>query len=396
MARVARTDFAGTLGSVERTPQGGLRVPAAVTRVGVLRYKDSNGREWGELRPPEEVFAEDSLATLRGAPVTDLHPSDMVTSETWKTLAVGHAGDTVTRDGDFVTTPLTIQDAAMVALIDAGERRETSCGYTCETDPTPGVYDGQAYDVVQRRIRYNHVGLGPVGWGRAGSEVSLRMDGAAVHVRADSTNARGSAKGQAMFKIKIRGREYRIDAEGDMVPVQAAVDETVAKADADGAELAAVKAALMDALTKIAAYEAKMTAAAAAQPAAVTEEQVSEAVADSIAAKRLALWTEARTVLGAEEKFDGKSATDIRRAVVTKAFPETKLDGFSADTIDGMYRAAVLGASQRNDGLGEAHRNAVGDAGTARRDGAKDPAAEMRERTANRWQKPLTVSGKGS
>jgi hypothetical protein len=69
MTRVVRTDFTGTFRKVEETEQGGVRMPAALTRVGVFRYRDAQGREWGELRPPEEVFAPASLATLRDAPV---------------------------------------------------------------------------------------------------------------------------------------------------------------------------------------------------------------------------------------------------------------------------------------------------------------------------------------
>ena len=73
-------------------------VPATVTRVGVLEYEDADGTRWGELRTEEEVFAAASLATLRGAPLTDLHPSRLVTPETWKRVAIGHVGDDVARE----------------------------------------------------------------------------------------------------------------------------------------------------------------------------------------------------------------------------------------------------------------------------------------------------------
>ena len=53
--RFHRTDFAGPIEKPQRTPQGGLSVPANLTRAGVLRYRDTDGREWGELRHPDEV-----------------------------------------------------------------------------------------------------------------------------------------------------------------------------------------------------------------------------------------------------------------------------------------------------------------------------------------------------
>ena len=147
-------------------------------------------------------------------------------------------------------------------------------------EPTAGVWEGEKYDGIQRDIRYNHVGLGPEGWGRAGSEVSLRLDGAAVQVRGD---AAPKGKDDAMKVLKVRGREFKLDAENEVAAAQGEVTAMEKKSDADMAELTAVKAALMDALQKVAALEAKQTAAAAAGGAAVTEEQVPDEVADSIA-----------------------------------------------------------------------------------------------------------------
>ena len=375
--RVARLDFSGTVGKVVETPQGGIRVPGALTRVGVLRYRDAAGREWAELRPPEEVFAEDSLETLRGAPVTDLHPSAPVTAATFKELSVGHVHDDVRAEGPLVVATLTVQDADEVSRVRSGERRELSCGYSCEPDPTPGVWDGERYDLVQRRIRYNHVGLGPAGWGRAGSDVALRLDGAAIEVPA-------APRSDEMKVLKIRGREYKLDAAEEMAAAQGAVDETVKKADADAGELAAVKAALMEALQKVASLEAKMAAASAATPA-VTEEMVPEAVADSLVAKRQALVEGARRVLGEAWKADGKKADEIRREVLVKAMPEMKLDGLSVETINGAFLAVTRGAV-RNDALGAAHAAATGIPGAAREDSAEAAAAKMRADTANAWK----------
>ena len=390
MTRVPRTDFAGALVGPQRTPQGGLRVDAALTRAGVFRYKDTSGREWGELRHPDDVFAADSLATLRAAPVVDLHPSQPVTAENFKTLSVGHVHDDVRADGALVAGTVTVNDAAEVAMIESKERRELSCGYTCTIEPGAGEYEGERYDQRQRDIRYNHVGLGPVGWGRAGSNVALRMDGAAVQV-----SARDRAAGETMKKkLKVRGREYTLDADEEVAAAQDAVDASQMQADG---ELGAIKAALMDALQKLASYEAKAAASEAAESATgkpdVTEEMVPEAVADALVARRIALHEDARKVLGSDAKLSG-SVDAIRRQVIAKVLPTVKLDGLSGDAIVGMYTACVAGAGQRNDSLARAHIAAAGTDG--RHDGDEDPAATSRTQTSTRWQQPLAKSAKGT
>lgn len=174
----ARYDLrSGTTGARRRTASGGLVVDAHVTRTGVLRYTQPDGSIRREYRPPEEVFAPESLATLAHATLTDDHPGK-VDPGNWRTVTIGHvAGDPPPRrDGDKVATQLHIQHDD--AIDDAGSRlTECSCGYDCHYDPTPGrTPDGEKYDGVQRRIRYNHVALGPPGWGRAGSDVRMRLD----------------------------------------------------------------------------------------------------------------------------------------------------------------------------------------------------------------------------
>jgi hypothetical protein len=142
----------------------------------VLDYRRADGTVVRELRPPSEVFAPASLATLSAAPLTDLHPSEMVSPANVRKLAIGHVSDDVRQDGQHVAANVTVQDAAAIAAVEAGQRRELSCGYTCDLDETPGTYNGQPYDAVQKRIRYNHVGIGPKNWGRAGTSVALRID----------------------------------------------------------------------------------------------------------------------------------------------------------------------------------------------------------------------------
>lgn len=369
MPRVARFDTS-RLDAVERTPQGGLRAPARLTRTGVLTYRTTDGRERREYRPPSEVFAESSLASLRGATVTDRHPpTGMVTPATFKQLSVGHVGDDVRADGDFVAASVVVNDATEVSLVESGERGDLSCGYDVQMDETPGISpEGERYDAVQRAITYNHVALLPPGTGRAGPEVALRLDGAAwevpaspgaVHSRLDAA----AEKATMAIKLKIGGREFviRTDAaeamQQDVTAAQGAADAMQKKTDGDAAVLDAMQKQVTDLLAQIAQLQANAKAAAATAP--VTEEQVPETVQDSIVEKRGALVERARVVLGADADLKGKKATEIKRAVVAKAMPafDAKvLDAISAERLDGMFEAVTV----RNDALGDANAAAQG------------------------------------
>jgi uncharacterized protein len=185
---VLRLDFAPITGA-RLTSTGALRIEAALGRTGVLVYQTPAGPR-RELRPPDEVFRADSMGTLAGAVVTDLHPpreEGWITPSTWRKHAIGFVGDHVRQDGRLLRGTVTVQDEAAIALIRDGKRREISPGYICQRiDVTPGRWDGndygphvtsgEPYDCIQRDITYNSVGIGPRGWGRQGSDVALRLD----------------------------------------------------------------------------------------------------------------------------------------------------------------------------------------------------------------------------
>lgn len=400
-----------------------MRVPAAITRTGVLPYADAAGNRWRELRPAEEVFAEDSLATLRDAPVTELHPPGLVTRDTWDQVAVGHNGGAVSTEGALVVTDgLVVQSAATVAKVRSGELCETSAGYTCDLDETPGVDPVHgAYDKIQRRIRYNHIALGPEGWARGGREMALRMDGVAVEVSATpsaaatpgavpatrSDSAGGPAKDTRMKTIKIKGQTFRLDADDEMVAAQKKADELegdVAQHAAANvsisAELAATKTAMIEIAQKLSALEVKIAAeeAAEAKPAEVTEDMVPEAVQDSIIAKRGTLLSTARAIVPAAVKLDGLKASEIKRAVITHALPSVKLDGLGADTVEGLYLAATAShagqQARREDGQRQIAAvlspDAAQAAAVARQDGAPaTPSTSLQQKLVTQGATPL-------
>jgi uncharacterized protein len=175
MEQVLRFDFNGSSGEFKRTAQGFLRVNGRLTKTGIFSY--DNGREY---RSDEEIFREDSLASLKGAPVTDLHASEkdsenFLTPTNAKKHIIGITED-VECDGPYLRGSLIIFHDNAIKAIEAGERKEISLGYKCQLDPTPGTWKGQAYDAVQKHIIVNHVAIGPKGWGRAGPDCAIRAD----------------------------------------------------------------------------------------------------------------------------------------------------------------------------------------------------------------------------
>lgn len=417
MPRTVRLDV-GDLGSVEKTPSGGLRIPASIARTGVLRYRDLAGREWGELVPPDVLFDTESMAGLRGAPVTDLHPktdTGLVTPETWKELAKGHAGDDVRRNGDLLDVSVLVQDAGEVHLVEAGERSEVSAGYECEVEPEQGDWNGEHYDVVQRLRRYNHLALGPPGFARAGAQASLRMDGAAVQVRLDR-------KGVTMKTIKIGGRIFRFD-EGDLPGIEAAIaalEGQIASLgpqnEAASQQLDALKDMLGTSLAKVQELEKRLATGGKGPdaatpgtdntaPAAITEDSVPCAVKDAIAEKRLALWDRAAALGVKREDCRGKTERQVYELAIRQRLPAVKQDSLTAsnaDVVRGMFEALAQSPAPRNDALAATARAAagvsedgrpLGTGDATRSDGAEldADAAErrMRERTQKMSHRPI-------
>lgn len=187
---------------VKQTTQGFLTVAGRLTRVGVLDYYRADGSVYRELRHPEDVFDVESLSTLAMAPVTDLH-GGMVSPDNVQALGVGIVGhDVVGRgDGPFVTGSATIQRRDTIDAVLARRRTELSPGYRCFVEDGADTWDGtefglglQKYDGRQRRIRYNHLAVGPTDWGRSGRDVALHMDSmdsGAAFARCDSDHGLG-------------------------------------------------------------------------------------------------------------------------------------------------------------------------------------------------------------
>lgn len=402
--RVSRFDVA-EIGKPTRTPQGFLRVPAALTRTGVLTYRRADGTTVRELRPPEEVFREDSLSSLGYAPVTDLHPTEMVSPANVRKLAIGHVSAVVHKDGDLVAGTITIEDADAIKAVDEGKRREVSCGYNCRLDATPGTYNGERYDVVQRDIVYNHAALGPRGWGRAGSHVALRVDG-----KDDDAAKSGDVfrldSGDAVNEDTFGAPSERGDAgeEDDMDLITMRVDGLDVQLPKQTGQV--VEKAIKtreDSLTTVTRERDTLQGKFDAQVAELAETKKKLAEAndpkrlDEAVNARASLLEQAKRVLPADHKFDGLTTRQIQEAVIKRIDDKLDMAGKSDDYVTARFDGAIAshGAgsnSNRNDALDEARRRSVGSSGGGGGAGSNQPRNDAAAPLRAAWQQPLAVT----
>ena len=365
--------------SVKRTPQGGARIPARLTRDGVFVYRNADGTPRREYRPAEEVSKADSLETLADAPLIEGHP-DLVTPENYRELERGHVSGTPVFDGRYVASVLVVQDHAVLGRIDSGDLAELSCGYTCDLDRTAGTFDGQPFDCIQRNIRYNHVGIGPKNWGRAGSDVALRLDSITY---VDEI---------AMKKITLDGKEFEVTPElfeafdAWSAKMQADVKTRVDAADKDAGKLSLDAANLK---TRLDAAEAKV------------KELSDPARFDAAVEARATLVEQAHKILGVTTPFkraDGTPATnrEIMVEVVSALKKDFKADGRTDDYVQALFDHAIESGVRADSittlpGRLDAMREKPGD---KENDSEPDKDADEKNRVnkEDAWQKPLSVS----
>lgn len=143
---------------------GSIMANPRVGRIGIQLYQ---GKELGRndmevvrvFRPEDQVMAKQAMSSVTHRPVTNDHPPEPVTADNWKKYAVGHTGDTVARDGDYIRVPMMLSDGGAIKDFTDG-KKELSLGYTSQLEWREGMTpQGEKYDAVQSGIRVNHLAL---------------------------------------------------------------------------------------------------------------------------------------------------------------------------------------------------------------------------------------------
>lgn len=309
-------------------------------------YSDGT-RTWGELRLPDEVGSPESLASVAAVPVTIAHKGGMVTPQTWRAIAHGHAGDRARFDGTWVCADLVISSAEAIEAATKRELVEISGGYACKLEATSGVYEGRPYDAIQREIRYNHFALLPAGHARAGSDARLRFDSSgstAIAIHIEDYHMKPKFRiDAAKAKATLGSRDFDLSKDADRRTLVQAINAEVTTLRQDMID----PAEIMDKLKDLQGFSISLTegilalmealAAEAEAPAENMEpDQVEEMV--GVEAMDAAVERRARVVAKARSRgieTEGKSSAVLRREVLDKCGVRT--DGLDAKTVTDFY-----------------------------------------------------------
>jgi hypothetical protein len=374
MSRVNRYDRGLTaLGAPVVDSNGFIEVHTRMARTGVQVYRRADGIEIREYRSPEVV--KESLESFKNLPVTNAHPPEMVTPANVKQYATGTVGEELTFDGEWIVGRIKLWDEKVKT--DAKARPAVSCGYSCELDETPGVSpNGEGYDCQQINVKGNHFAVA-VDAARAGPLAIARLDsGDAVSIfETDNTGMLPLKVKEKpnMAQLKIDGLVFEVTDANMQAVIDKALTEREQKIAAANKRADESEAARAEAEKKRSEAQAKLDAEieranADAEKMVKCDECSGNGeckncdgkgefpkkmdTADRRAASlgrmvekrahaRGALLSEARRHLGANEKLDGKTDIDIKRAIVLKLKPKAKLDGQSDAYIQARYDDAI-------------------------------------------------------
>ena len=338
-----------------KTDEGFIRDTPIVGRTGILVYRNADGTERKEYRPPEEAFAADSLASLMGKPITIGHKAFVTAGNAAQVAPVGSVLSEGRQDGNNIKADIVIYNLDTAS-------RELSCGYTLDLDETPGTTpQGEHYDAIQRNIQYNHLAIVPKG--RAGI-ARLNMDGS--QVVDDDSEVKEANKMAEMTKIRLdSGIEYECAPEVKVEIEKMRKDSAEAKKEFDKLQ------AKFDALDAELKKEQEGRKADAEKAKANFDEAIKARV-------ELLKVAEAHKVANADSMTDTEIKTAVIKAVRGDAI---NLDGKSADYIEAAYDMAKADVKQHEDGMAEqrkatqSHDDEGAQGGAQNNDAADDPEA---------------------
>lgn len=313
------------------TEEGWIRDEPVLTRAGIFEYREVNGSIRREFRPPEEVFSADSMNSLRGIPVTLGHPTKLVDAHN-PDRNIGCVISEGRQDGNNMRGEIAIHNPGSM-----GDNKELSLGYRMKIDRTPGVWNGQNYDVVQRNIRYNHLAV--VKAGRAGN-ARLRLD-SEDNLQIETDNKEDPPTvAENLVSVRVDGLDYKASPEVSLRVSKLETANTDLQTRLDRAE------AERDALkVKVDAHPAEI-------------EKIRKDAADGLRA-RMSLEADAKKY-GVEIRAD-QSDRQIRESVINKLRGNvTDFAGKSDDYVGATYDMTVSEGAKRQDSVSSQRSEANG------------------------------------
>lgn len=149
-----------------------------LSKVGVFPYSGSQiapdlepDKIYMVYRPAEELANPETINSFKLLPWTDEHTMlGQGQTPAERKGVEGVIGEDVYFEDGYLKGNLKVFSEKLANLIDSG-KKELSIGYRCLYDNSPGVFNGEQYDFIQRNIRGNHLAL--VDEGRSGHDVAV-------------------------------------------------------------------------------------------------------------------------------------------------------------------------------------------------------------------------------
>jgi uncharacterized protein len=368
---------AGT--KLRMTKDGYMVCSPRIARTGIQEYL---GVEMGRpdlekvrvYRPESEVFDKASIRELAGRPITIEHPDEPVTAANWRDHAVGHVGEDVMRDGEFIRVPLILMDAAAINEVKGG-RAELSVGYSAVIEWADGVTpSGEKYNAKQTSIRANHVAITHTA--RGGPQLRMgdnrRSDMATRTITVDN------------LTVTLEDRDAQIVERAlakfatDLATAQAALAtaQTTAQNDVATARTEAVNAkALVDNKEAEIVTLKKQLVDAAMSPAKL----------DKMVADRVATVQRAQKIIGDTLVVEGKTDAEMRRQVVAAKLGEVAKD-WTDDMISASFNTLSVATMDNGSGGNLGHAVQI----IANNDPGGDPRTkaytDYNNDISNRWK----------
>lgn len=213
-----------------------------ISKVGVFPYlgsqigADDKSKIYMVLRPQEELNDPETIESFKLTPFINEHPENLLGNigslvKTDNKRVEGVIGEKVYFEFPYLRANLRVYSAQTLDSIEIG-KEQVSAGYSCKWSKESGVFDGQAYEYVQRRIRGNHSAL--VVEGRSGPDVSV-MDSMTFKLESKEQQMELEELAKALAALaatvdQMKGAMDEAEAEKKAAKDE---DEKKAKEDAD-------------------------------------------------------------------------------------------------------------------------------------------------------------------
>lgn len=320
------------------------------------------------FRSEEELSDPECIASFKKVPITEDHLmlGDNFTPPEDKGVE-GTTGDAIYFESPYLKGDIKIFSTSLKKKIEQG-KKELSCGYRCVYEYSPGEWNGQKYDYIQRRIRGNHIAL--VQQGRMGAEVAVLDSAVALDhfkitldegfIPMEPKENERAVKVEDMTPEEKAARIAELEAELQALKADPATDEgQVVNEPAKDAEIPTEENIKEVAVTaQVAAEEASQAAQEAQQAAATAQAAGNEAetIANAIDPEKLdaAMDAKINAAFKAKEKdFLEKSTLYEKVSPIVGAFDHSMMNSqqlagyackkLSMDVEKGQEKAALNG-----------------------------------------------------